>query len=401
MALSDAFLRNYKPKGMDKKQADGDGLFVLLKANGGKWWRFSYRHGGKQKTLSIGTYPDVSIREARERRDAARKLLAQGIDPGEDRKVKKAEAVERGANTFETVARAWFDIWKNGKADATARHKLAALENDIFPTLGDVPVTSITPPMVLKVLRHMESRGVGNSVAKAKTAISQVMLHAIQEGKAERNPCPDLRGALKVPPVKHMAAITDPVKVGELLRLIDAYEGMPEVRAALQLAPLVFVRPGELIAARWADIDLDRATWKYFVTKTKTEHLVPLAKQAVAILAGLKAVSRGGEWVFLGEIPKRHISNVTLNAALRRMGYSTTDDMSAHGFRALARTLLAEELHIPPEVIEHQLAHAVPDTLGRAYNRTRFLKERTAMMQAWADYLDRLKTGADVIPLRA
>jgi integrase len=359
-----------------------------------------YRFDGKQKGLAFGVYPDISLKDARERRDEARKLLANGIDPGEQRKARKTAVQERTANTFESVASEWLDVWKVGKAEMTVRHKLAALKNDIFPMLGDIPVADITPPKVLKVLRFMESRGVGNAVAKAKTAISQVMLYAIQTGKAERNPCPDLRGALKVPTVKHMAAILDPVKVGELLRLIDAYEGMPEVKAALQLAPLVFVRPGELIAARWNDIDLKKGEWKYHVTKTRIDHFVPLSKQAVSILEGLKGVSRSKEWGFLGQIPNRHISNITLNSALRRLGYSTKNDMSAHGFRTTARTLLAEELHFPPEIIEHQLAHRVPDALGTAYNRTRFLKERQEMMHAWVDYLDRLKAGADVIPLR-
>jgi len=359
-----------------------------------------YRFAGKEKRLALGAYPAVTLREARERREAAKKQLANRKDPGAVRKEEKAAAALRTANSFEAVAREWLEVWKSDKAAHTVTNKARTLEKDLFPMLGSVPAAEVTPPMVLQALRYMESRGLGNSVEKAKTAVAQVMLYAIQTGRAERNPCPDLRGAIKKVTAKHAAAITDPVKAGALLRAIAGYQGIPEVMAALQLAPLVFVRPGELIAARWADVDLQKAEWRYFVTKTKTHHLVPLARQAVAILQYLQTIAKPSPWIFPGLIPGKHISASTLNAALRRMGYDTQADMSAHGFRAMARTLLAEELHQKPEVIEHQLAHAVPDSLGTAYNRTKYLKERKAMMQDWADYLDRLKAGAEVIQLR-
>jgi integrase len=254
---------------------------------------------------------------------------------------------------------------------------------------------------VLSVLRRIESRGALDTVQKAKESISQVMRYAIATGRREEtDPCLSLRGALKPVTHKHMAAIIDPVGVGELLRAIGAFKGTYQVRAALALAPLVFVRPGELRTARWGDVDLEKAEWRYVVSKTKTEHLVPLATQAVAILRDLYPLTGRGEYLFPGRDPKQPISNATLNAALVRMGYDTKTEMTGHGFRAMARTLLAEELGFDPLVIEHQLAHAVPDTLGTAYNRTKYLPQRRAMMQAWADYLDKLKAGVEVIPLR-
>jgi integrase len=274
------------------------------------------------------------------------------------------------------------------------------LERDVFPVIGGLPILEVNAPKVLEVLRKMELRGVFDTVRKAKGDISQIICYAIATGRAEYDPCPSLNAALKKGDVKHMAAITDPVMVGELLRSIDAYRGSPEVMAALNLLPLVFVRPGELRAAKWADIDLDKAEWRYVASKTKTEHLVPLAKQAVAILRGLHPVSGHREFVFPGQASGRAISNATINRALQYMGYDTKTEMTGHGFRAMARTLLAEELHQKPEVIEHQLAHSVPDALGTAYSRTKYLKERREMMQAWADYLDKLKAGAEVIPLR-
>ncbi|GHU29393.1 integrase [Betaproteobacteria bacterium] len=403
MALTDTFLRNYKPQGTDKKQADGDGLFVLLKANGGKWWRFSYRYGGKQKTLSMGVYPDIGLKDARERREAAKKLLAQGIDPGEQRKTAKAASQERAANNFRALGREWFDVWSNGISPGTAARAWANLERNVFPLLGDTPVADIAAKTILPVLRQMEARGVSNTVEKASTYISRIMRYAVQKGYAERDPVPDLRGALKKTTVKHFAAITAPLEVGKLLRDIDGYQGLPEVVGALRLAPLVFVRIGELREARWSDIDFDRAEWRYTASKTGTAHSVPLSRQAVAILESMRPISGEDKTglVFPGRVKGKPLSDATINRALQRMGYDTGAQMTGHGFRAMARTLLAEELEFPPEWIEHQLAHSVPDALGTAYNRTKYLKQRREMMQAWADYLDRLKTGADVIPLRA
>ncbi|MDR0701231.1 MAG: integrase arm-type DNA-binding domain-containing protein [Azoarcus sp.] len=399
--LTDTTIRNTHNSDRPRRLADEKGLFLFVSPSGGKLWRMKYRFDGKEKLLSFGAYPDVGLKDARERRDEARRLLANGVDPGAAKKAKKDARLEQTANSFEALAREWFSTWKTNKAGSHSSKVIARLENDVFPWLGGTPVADVTAPKVLAVLRRIGSRGTTDTAHRAKQNISQVMRYAIATGRAERDPCPDLRGALSSVRHEHFAAITDPVGVGELLRAIAAFKGTHVVRAALSLAPLVFVRPAELRAARWADIELDKAEWRYFVTKTKTEHLVPLSLQAVAILREVLPLTGTGEYVFPGRDPKRPISNSTLNAALTRMGYDTKTEMTGHGFRAMARTLLAEELHQKPEVIEHQLAHAVPDTLGTAYNRTKFLKERREMMQLWADYLDKLKAGAEVIPLRA
>jgi integrase len=399
MALTDTAIRSAKPSDKALKLTDEKGLFLLIHPNGSKYWRQKYRYNGKEKTLAHGVYPDVGLKDARERRDAARKLLADGIDPGENRKVQKAAKVERAANSFEVIAREWFaknrDTWAVSHADKIIKR----LENDVFPWLGGKAIAEITAPDVLSVLRRIEGRGTNDTAHRAKSNISQVMRYAIATGKAERDPCPDLRGAL--PTLRHdnFASITEPAKVAELLRAMDAFSGTFVVKSALLLAPLLFVRPGELRKALWADIDLDKAEWRYFVTKTKTEHSVPLASQAVAILKDLHALTGHAANVFPGRDPQKPMSEAAINAALRRMGYDTKTEITGHGFRAMARTILHEELHQKPEVIEHQLAHKVPDTLGTAYNRTKFLKERKAMMQIWADYLDKLKAGAEVIPL--
>lgn len=401
MPLTDVAIKAAKPGVKPVRMFDGGGLYLEIAPTGGKLWRMKYRTGGKEKRLSFGVYPVVTLSEARARRDEAKKMLANRIDPGENRKAQKASQQERAANSFEAVAREWFESWKTDKAVSHSSKIIARLEKDVFPWLGVKAVSEITAPMVLSVLRRIEERGAIETAHRAKESVSQVMRYAIATGRAERDPCPDLRGALK--PVKrgHMAAIIEPVAAGVLMRDIAAYTGGHVVRAALALAPLVFVRPGELRAAKWAEIDLDRAEWRYFVTKTKTEHLVPLARQAVAILRDLYPLTGTSEFVFHGVRSGRPISDATINRALQSMGYDTATELTGHGFRAMARTLIAEELRFPPEVIEHQLAHKVPDALGTAYNRTRFIDDRRKMMQQWADYLDKLKTGAEIIPLRA
>ncbi|MDR1350576.1 MAG: integrase arm-type DNA-binding domain-containing protein [Zoogloeaceae bacterium] len=400
MTLSDTTIRAAKPAAKPYKLADEKGLYLHVQTNGAKYWRQKYRYEGKEKLLAFGIYPDIGLKEARERRDEARKLLANGADPGGVKRAQKAAREERAANSFETLAREWFEKWKTDKATSHTSKVIARLGRDIFPWIGGLPVGCITPPQVLEVLRRIESRGAIETAHRAKENISQVMRYAIATGRAERDPCPDLRGSLQTFRGKNFASVTDPQQAGALLRALDAFAGTYTVRAALLLAPLVFVRPGELRAAKWADIDLNRAEWKYFVTKTKTEHLVPLSRQAVAILRELQPMTGQGVYVFPGRNPTNCLSNVALLAALRRMGYDK-DTMTVHGFRAMARTLLAEELHQASEIIEHQLAHRVPDALGTAYNRTKYLKERRVMMQLWADYLDKLKVGAEVIPLRA
>jgi integrase len=352
-----------------------------------------YRFEGKQKLLSFGAYPAVSLKDARERRDEAKKLLANDADPGALKKAQKVAKLERAANTFKIIAEEWFNMWKAKVTEGVWTRTWVRLEKDVFPWLGDAPIADIDAPKVLEVLRRMEKRGVFDTVRATKRNISQIMQYAVSTGRAQYDPCSTLNQVLQRPVVTHMAAITDSVKVGELLRAMAAYQGTPAVRAALMLAPLVFVRPGELRAAKWADIDLDAAEWKYIVSKTKTEHLVPLARQSVAILHELQPITGRGKYVFPNIRPERPMSNATMNRALQTMGYDTKTEITGHGFRAMARTLLAEELGFDPLVIEHQLAHSVPDTLGRAYNRTKYLKQRRTMMQAWADYLDRLKAG--------
>lgn len=396
MALTDTAIRRAKPGDKPVKMADEKGLYLLIHPNGGKWWRFDYRFGDKRKTLSMGVYPDVSLKDARERRDQARKLLAQDIDPGENRKVQKAAKEERSANSLEVVAREWFAKNSPHWAKSHADKIIARLENDVFPWLGERPIAEIKAPDLLVCLRRIEERGAVDTAHRALQNCGQVFRYAIATGRAEHDISADLKGAL--PPAKsgNFAAITDPAKVGALLRAMDAVNAGFIVKCALRLAPLVFVRPGELRTAQWADIDLDGAEWRYFVTKTKTSHSVPLASQAVAILRELHPLTGRGRYVFPGTRDKEQpMSGGAIGMALRRAGYNTREEHTGHGFRAMARTILHEELEFDRDVIEHQLAHRVPDALGSAYNRTKFMKQRRAMMQQWADYLDKLKAADD------
>lgn len=403
MPLSDLTIKNRKPGAKPVKLSDEKGLFLLVSPAGGKWWRLKYRFGGKEKLLSLGTYPEVPLKDARQRRDDARKLLADGTDPGENRKTVKAAKSERAANSFEVIAREWFAknsaTWSENHGSRIIRR----LERDIFPWIGGRPISDITAPKLLAVLRRIEDRGAVETAHRAHQNCGQVFRYAIATGRAERDPSPDLKGAL--PPVKqtHRAAITDPKAIAELLRAMDAYQGSFITKCALRLAPLLFVRPGELRKAEWAEIDLDKAEWNIPAERMKMRepHLVPLSIQAVEILRELHALTGGGRYVFPGARTNgRPMSDNAVLAALRRMGFAK-DEMSGHGFRAMARTILDEVLQVRPDFIEHQLAHAVRDPNGRAYNRTAHLAERRKMMQQWADYLDTLKVGAQVIPLRA
>jgi integrase len=399
MPLTDTVIRNAKPGGKTAKLFDERGLYLEISPNGGKWWRLKYRFDGKEKRLSLGVYPDVALKMARERRDEARKLLANGIDPSENRKAQKSARADRAANSFEAVAREWFAKYSPNWAASHASKIIQRLEKDIFPWLGGKPIAEITAPDLLTVLRRIENRGALDTSHRAHQNCGQIFRYGIATGRCDRDPAADLRGALAPAKHEHFASITEPAAVGELLRAIDGFRGTLVVQNALKLAPLFFVRPGELRQAAWEQFDFDKREWRYFVTKTKSEHLVPLAKQAVAILQELYPLTGGGKFVFPGRDPKKPMSDAALNAALRRMGYDTKTEITGHGFRAMARTILHQELGVKPEVIEHQLAHRVPDALGTAYNRTKFLKERRAMMQQWADYLDKLKAGAEVIPL--
>lgn len=401
MPLTDTAIRKAKPTDKPQRLFDGGGLYLEISPAGGKLWRWKYRHGGKEKRLALGTYPDVSLSEARQRHAEARKLLAAGIDPGEQRKAEKAAGADRAANSFEVVAREWLakQTWVPGYLDKVA----AWMGNDVFPYIGGRPIAELTAPEFLRVARRIEERGAIESAHRIMQNCGQVMRYAIATGRADRNPVADLKGALTPAQESHHAAITDPAGLGGLLRAIDGYSGDPATRAALKLAPLLFVRPGELRQAEWSEFDLDRAEWNIPAEKMKMRqpHLVPLCEQAVAILRELQPLTGRGQYVFPGgRSPRRPMSNNALNAALRRMGYAK-EVMTAHGFRASARTLLDEVLGFRPDYIEHQLAHAVRDPLGRAYNRTQHLPERRKMMQAWADYLDSLREGGNVVPLRA
>lgn len=401
MPLSDTAIRNAKPGDKARKMFDGGGLYLEVAPSGGKWWRLKYRFDGKEKRLSLGVYPDVSLKDARARRDEARKLLANEIDPSENRKAQKAAKIERAGNSFEVIAREWFAKHSANWSANHANRIIRRLERDIFPWIGGKPVADITAPQLLEAVRRIEQRGALETAHRALGNCGQVFRYAVASGRAECDPSGDLRGAL--PPVKgtHFASVTEPKQVAEVLRALDGYEGTLPVRCALRLAPLVFVRPGELRHAQWADIDLDNAEWRYMVTKTNTQHIVPLSNQAVEILQELKPLTGNGRYVFpSARNPKgdKPMSDNAILAAMRRMGISK-DEMSGHGFRAMARTILDEVLGFRPDHIEHQLAHAVRDPNGRAYNRTAHLPERKKMMQGWADYLDKLKAGAEIVPI--
>ena len=401
MALTATSIKNARTVDKPLKLFDGGGLYLLVNPNGARWWRFKYRYLGKEKLLSFGTYPDVSLKDARDRRDEARKQLAADIDPGEHRKAMKSTLAVRSENSFEIVAREWFakysPIWAAGHSDKIIRR----LERDIFPWLGGRPIAELTAPELLAALRRIESRGAIETAHRAQQNCSQVFRYAVATGRAERDPTADLRGALTSVKERHHASITDPMRVGELMRAIDGYRGSLVTKCALRLAPLVFVRPGELRKAEWIEFDLDGAEWRIPAARMKAreQHIVPLAKQAVAILRELHGLTGEKQHVFPGvRTNGRAMSENTVNAALRRLGYAK-DEMTGHGFRSMASTLLNEQgWH--RDAIERQLAHAERNNVRAAYNFAEHLPERRKMMQAWADYLDKLALGAKVLPGR-
>lgn len=398
--LTDIQVKNAKSKDKPYKLSDGGRLYLEVMPTGSKLWRMKFqRANGKESRLAFGRYPEISLAEARERRTAARRLADEGIDLADHRDAQKAAKAIQTANTFEAVAREWLDKNKDGWAKSHFDKIVGRLENDVFPHLGGKPVATITAPELLAVIRRIENRGVLETAHRALANTGQILRYAVATGRAERDPSGDLRGAL--PSVKsrrtHFAAVTEPKQVAELLRALDGYQGTPTVRAALRLAPLVFVRPGELRAAEWTHIDLEAAEWRYTVTKTNTPHIVPLSTQAVAILKELQPLTGNGRYVFPSPRSKeRPMSDNAILSAMRRMGIDKAE-MSGHGFRALARTILDEVLGERVDLIEHQLAHAVRDPNGRAYNRTAHLAERKRMMQRWADYLDAIKQGGNVV----
>jgi integrase len=402
MPLTNTTILKAKPADKPVRLFDGGGLYLEISPAGGKLWRFKYRFNGKEKRLALGIYPDVSLAKAREKRQATRTLLADGNDPGENRKAQKAAGADRAANSFEVVAREWFAKFKPNWVEAHSDKVIRRLERDMFPWIGGKPIADVGAPDLLACLRRVESRGTVETAHRALQSCGQIFRYAVATGRAIRDPSGDLRGALATVKGTHLASITEPTAVGGLLRACDGYQGSFVTKCALRLAPLVFVRPGELRKAEWTEIDLERAEWNIPAERMKMRepHLVPLATQAVVILRELNAVTGGSRYVFPGARTNgRPMSDNAILAALRRMGFAK-DEMSGHGFRAMARTILDEVLGVRPDFIEHQLAHAVRDPNGRAYNRTAHLDERRKMMQQWADYLDKLKAGADVIPLR-
>lgn len=393
MSLTDTSIRNAKATNKARKLFDERGLFLLIAPTGGKLWRFKYRFVGKEKLLALGAYPEVSLAVARERRGAARKLVAAGVDPAAQRRAERAAA----ESSFEAVAREWFAKFSPQWVESHNATVLSRMERDLFPYIGKSAISAITAPELLSVLQRIEKRGANETARRVRQICSQVFRYAIATARAERDPSADLRGALAPVVTVHRAAITEPERVAGLLRVLDDYEGTAVVKAALSLAPLVFVRPGELRKAEWAEMNFERAEWIIppWRMKMRQALVVPLSRQAVSVLRVLHAITGEGRFVFpSARSSDRPMSDNAVLAAMRRCEIPK-EEMTGHGFRALARTILDEVLHFRVDLIEHQLGHAVKDPNGRAYNRTAFLPERVAMMQAWADYLDDLKAGTD------
>ena len=391
MPLTDTALRHVKPSGKTRKMYDAEGLYLEVSPTGRTWWRLKYRYLGKEKRISLGVYPDISLSDARERRNEARKLLANHIDPSAHKKALKLSRTQEAANTFEVVSREWHTKQKTIWSKSHSKTVLRRFENDVFPWLGSRPISEITAPELLNIIRKVEKRGALESAHRLLGACGQVFRFGIATGRAERDLSADLRGALAPIVKRHFPAVTKPDDVSKLLQAIDVYQGTPIVTSALRLAPLVFVRPGELRQAKWEDIDFEKNEWSFIATKTKTEHIVPLSRQAICILTNLKPITDKSCYVFpSARGNNRPMSDNAILVALRTMGISK-EVMTGHGFRAMARTMLDEVLGYDEKYIEHQLAHAVRDPNGRAYNRTTHLNERKEMMQAWADYLDELK----------
>jgi integrase len=396
MPLTELQIKNAKPQPRKTVRLfDARGLYLEISRTGGTWWRLKYRYAGKEKRLSLGVYPETSLKEARARCDEARKFLLDGIDPSQQRKADRLVRLERSEDTFEKIGREWyakqFEVW----VPEHATRILSRLERDIFPFLGGRPITAIETPELLAVLRRIEARGVRETVRRARQDCEQIFAFAIAAGKCKRNPAPGLSRAL-APNKKtvHFPAITDPQKFGGLLRTMDGYKGSFTVCCALRLAPLLAVRPGELRKAKWADFDFHNAEWRFIASKTHPDHIVPLSRQALVILRELHELTGAGQYVFPGaRSAKRPMSDNAVLAALRTMGIPA-DVMTGHGFRASFRTIGDEVLKFRVDLLEHQIAHEVKDPNGRAYNRTAFLPERKRMMQRWSDYLDRLKSGA-------
>ena len=397
MPLSAIEVKQAESKERAYKLADGGGLHLLVKPVGGKYWRYKYRYAGREKTLALGVYPEVSLKEAREKHQAARKSLDRGIDPGEARKVEKLTRHLAAAESFEAVAREWFNRIMPEKSNSYRERTGRILEKDLYPVLGNRPIKSITAPELLAALRRIEAREAYDIAHRAKQTAGQIFRYAVATGRADRDPGGDLKGALKPRrKKKHHAAITNPAEVGPLLLAMEGFQGTAVVKTALLLSPLLFQRPGEIRAMEWSEINWDEDQWEIPAEKMKMgqPHIVPLSNQAVALLKQLQPFTGRGQYVFpSARGASRCLSENGVRTALRTIGYDN-DTMTPHGFRAMARTILDEVLGYRVDWIEHQLAHAVRDANGRAYNRTSHLEGRAKMMQGWADYLDNLKAQA-------
>ena len=390
--LNDTFLRNLKSQ-EQTKFSDGGGLFIHLSPNGTKLWRMAYRFGGKQKLLSFGAYPAVSLKRARQLRDEAKEQLAAGIDPGAHKKAVKEAAAAVNKSSFEVVAREWFEKNSPKWALSNSSRIIARLENDLFPSLGQMSVSEIKAPDILKAVQRIADRGTLDTAHRALQNCSQILRYAVATGRAEQDVAAFLRGALPPAQGKHYPTITEPRKIGELLRAIDGYEGYFPVACALKLMPLVFVRPGELRLAEWAEFDFGVNEWRIPKNRMKMDeqHIVPLSRQTLAVLEALKPHTGHGRYLFPSiRTDQRAMSDNTINAALRRLGYAK-EEMTGHGFRAMASTLLNEQ-GWNRDAIERQLAHGERNPIRAAYNYAEYLPERRKMMQAWADYLVQFKT---------
>lgn len=390
-SLTALAVKSAKPEEKPYKLSDGAGLYLLVTAQGQKYWRYDYRFLGKRKTLALGVYPDISLSDARDQHVKARATLKGGIDPAQERKIAKLTGVLRTDNTFRSVAEEWFFRHMADKSEGHRVRSRRLLDRDIYPTLGGAIIDSISAVEVLAVLRTIEKRSIDLS-HRAKQTFGQIFRYGVITGRLENDPSISLTGALKTVKTQHRAAITDPAKLGQLLRAIDCYTGSAVVRAALKLTPMLFQRPGEIRHMEWAELNLGEARWELPAHKMKMRlpHIVPLSSQAIHILKVLERSTGKGKYVFPSARGwSRPLSENGVRTALRSMGYEN-DKVTPHGFRATARTLLDEVLRFRVEVIEAQLAHAVKDANGRAYNRTSFLEERTEMMQSWADYLEEL-----------
>jgi integrase len=409
MALTDVQLRTAKPTNKPYRLADGGGLYIEIALSGSKLWRVKYRFLGVEKLLSLGVYPTVTLADARKGREDAKRLLANNLDPAEVKRAEKQRRQMAAANSFEVVAREWLTSDYFAKlVKSTKTKKTRQLEQYVFPYIGKRVIAELTAPDVLEVLLRIQKLGFPEVAHKTKNSIGQVFRYAAQKGLATYDPTPTLKGALTRPKAIHFASpagdIDAPKKVGDYLRMFDSFKGSPTVAAAMRILPLLFCRVGELRAMKWDQIDFEAAEWRYIATKTKTPHIVPLTKQAVEILRDLYPLTGRdlGGYVFTGErTTLRPISDAAINAAYQRLGINTQTELTGHGWRSIARTLLHERLGYAPDIIERQLAHAVHDANGTAYNRTQFLDERKKMMQEWADYLDKMKQGAEIIEFKA